>query len=402
MSTRSCTIAVAIWLTAAATILASDALAQERGGIRLGAVLLSPAITNAGVGYDSNVFNDSVNPRDDLTATFSPDLQISMTAGRSRLSGTTGLNFLYFREYASQRSVGTANTLRWEFAANRLRPFAAFSFTDQTTRPTPEINTRVRNHLRGSSAGMQIRVAPRASLVFEGSRNRTTYDDEAQFLGNDLSQELNQTVNSVSGSLWYDLTPLTKFTLTADAQSHRYDTSGPRDARSYGLESGFEFAPTALIRGAATVGFRHLNVRDSTVPDYRGLVMSVDLTYVLRGTTKFAVRASRDTAPSLAELQPYYVQTVVTASVRQQLTSVWDVFAQAGRDKQDYQRSDKSDTRLIEPLSNRFQYTLQGGMGFRLGRTIIMSIYVDSYRRQSAFQANSKTTRVMTSFSYTL
>jgi hypothetical protein len=403
MTRRYFRIAAIMWLTSAGSILASDALAQDRGGgIHLGAVLLSPAIRDASVGYDSNVFNDAVNPRDDYTATFSPDVQISMAAGRSRLTGNAGLNLVYFKEYVSQRSVGTSNGLRWEFAANRLRPYAAVSYSDMTNRPTPEINARVRNKMKGALAGTQLRLTPRASLVFEGHRNRTRYDDGAQYLGNDLSQELDQTADTVSGSMWYELTPLTKFMVTADAQRQRYDTSGPRDARSYGLVSGVDFAPSALIRGGATFGYRHLNVEDSTVPDHRGFVMSVNLTYVLRGRTRFSIRADRDTAPSLADLQPYYVQTGTTAGISQQIAGALYAYVSASRQHQAYQRSERSTEGLIEPLSDAFQYTLQGGTGWRVGPTTSISVSIESYRRRDGLYGDARTTRIMTSFTYAM
>jgi Putative beta-barrel porin 2 len=403
MTRRYFRIAAIMLLTSAGSILVPDALAQDRsGGIHLGAVLLSPAIRDASVGYDSNVFNDPVNPRDDYTATFNPDVQVSMAAGRSRLTGNVGLNLVYFKQYVSQRSVGTSDGLRWEFAANRLRPYAAFSYSNRTNRPTPEINVRVRNKMKGASVGTQIRLTPRASLVFEGHRDRTTYDDAAQYLGNDLSQELDQTADMVSGSMWYDLTPLTKFKVTADVERQRYDTSGPRDARSYGLVSGVDFAPSALIRGGATFGYRHLNIKDSTVPDHAGFVMSVDLTYVLRGTTRFSMRADRDTAPSLVDLQPYYIQTGATAGISQLIAGALYVYASASRQHQDYQRSEKSTEGLFQPLSDASQSTLQAGTGWRVGPTTSISVYIESYRRRDGLYGNTKTMRIMTSLTYAM
>ena len=82
-----------------------------------------------------------------------------------------------------------------------------------------------------------------------------------------------------------------------------------------GMRPGVEFAPTALLRGTALVGYRKAYTHEAKVPDYSGLVAAVDLGYVLRGRSRFGVRADRDVVYSFSEILSYYVQTGVALNV---------------------------------------------------------------------------------------
>src|SRR5437899_2927980 len=130
MNTFSLKVVVLLFVSLAATgfSLEAQVLAEpdpiSNARVRIGPVGLTPSIALTNVGVDGNVFNEVENPRSDFTLTLSPQLQSWMRAGRSRLAATTSLGLVYFRRYASERSVDGSVRGEWRYRLNRLVPWA--------------------------------------------------------------------------------------------------------------------------------------------------------------------------------------------------------------------------------------------------------------------------------------
>jgi hypothetical protein len=83
----------------------------------------TPFLAITEIGVDTNVFNDAEEPQRDTTATFGPGAEYWVRAGRARVSAKSDVQYNWFRDFASQRSLSTNNDLKIEFPMARLTPF---------------------------------------------------------------------------------------------------------------------------------------------------------------------------------------------------------------------------------------------------------------------------------------
>ena len=84
---------------------------------RWGPIRFTPTLEITSLGHDSNVFNEADDPKSDTTAAIGPAVKLWMRPARTRLSATTGGQYLYFKEYDSQRAWNTSNEARVGSAA---------------------------------------------------------------------------------------------------------------------------------------------------------------------------------------------------------------------------------------------------------------------------------------------
>ena len=114
--------------------------------------------------------------------------------------------------------------------------------------------------------------------------------------------------------------PLTTIAVRYENLRDRFEFSPGRDADSYSVMPGVEFKPRALISGTAYVGYREFTPREPLqLPAFSGLVAQLGLSYTLLGSTTFGVSFRRDLTYSYEELQPFFVDTSVGASIRRAL-----------------------------------------------------------------------------------
>jgi hypothetical protein len=385
-------------------VLTTSAVAQERAGpIQVGPLGLKRSFRITNLGIDTNVFNDPEDPRQDTTVSFVPELESVLTLGGTRLKIAASANLTYFHRFASQRSLGTNDTVRWDIPINRFQPYVSYTFNQLKARPNLEIDTRATHRTSTLLAGTAVRLASRALVGIEVRRGRTSFDEDAAFLGMNLSSALDRSTETLATKFEYELTPLTRFRLIADTERERFDDALGRGSRSITVKPGFEFAPTALIRGTAVVGYRRFDISDPAVPDFSGPTASVDIAYTLRGATQFAVRAERDVAYSVFDLQPYYVLAGGMLTATQRLTDAWDVSVNVMRQRQTYRQSTApaaSVPDLLLPTGQTLR-SYGGGVGYRLGATTRLGFQVERFERQSSILPY-RTVRAFASVSYGL
>src|SRR6185436_2230027 len=95
----------------------------ERARIQIGPLGITPSITVAQFGVDSNVFREEVQPKSDVTATISPGTRAWLRAGRSLLAIDARSDMQYFQRYLGERSVDTAVDGRYEIRSGRIIPW---------------------------------------------------------------------------------------------------------------------------------------------------------------------------------------------------------------------------------------------------------------------------------------
>lgn len=377
---------IVVWTFVMVAAVAVGASAQEpdqteeQGRFRFGPLRFTPSIALSNIGVDDNVFNEELDPKQDTTAAVGPAVNLWMHVGRSRLSGKLAGQYVYFRKYQQERGWNSVDELKWEFPLGRVTPFIGGNYANTKDRAGYEIDSRAHQRFNAFRMGTSVRLSGITSLVLTGTRATTAYDENETFLGADLANALNRESQSEELQLRFKLTTLTTLVLGADAVQDRFKFDSIRDANSVRVMPGFELKPSALISGRAFVGVRRFQALSQAVPDYQGIVASVDATYVT-GPTRLGIKVSRDLNYSFEPTQPYYALTDLGLIVTERVTHVWDVVGRGGRQALDYKQ-----LKSVTPGPKRTDliYQYGGGLGYRVGETVRLGFDAIYYRRHSS------------------
>jgi hypothetical protein len=383
MTSRFRFIALVCLLIAAATV--SRASAQdttdvpEEGRFRFGPLRFTPSIALSNLGVDSNVFNDPSNPRQDTTAAIGPAVALWMNLGHSKLSGHASGQYMYFSTYDNQRAWNTSDDLKWEWRLARIAPFVSGTYANTKERPGYEIDSRAHARTDSVSVGTSVDVSAKTSVVLSATRSHLVFDAGQVFLGTDLANALNRTTDTEEVQLRFRLTSLTTLVVNGDALQDHFTLNPLRDSRSIKVMPGFEFKPSALISGRVFVGVRTFTPSDPSVPDYQGVVASVDAGYTL-GATRLGVKLSRDLVYSYEPTQPYYALTDFQGTLTERITQKWEVVGRGG-----WQRLGYQELRTLAPTASHTDDIVQygGGIGYLFGRTARVGFDAMYYQRYS-------------------
>jgi hypothetical protein len=273
--------------------------------------------------------------------------------------------------------------------------------TSLRDRPSPEIDERVRTNVSSTAVGTVFNVGPRATLDISGRRTITAFDENATFLGTNLAQQLNQVATELSGSFGYRLTPVTTAVVTVIDQHSGFKSASGRDSSSIVVVGGAEFGRSGPIGGRATVGFRQFKLNDPRVADFSGPIVGVDMSYVIRGSTKFVAAVGRDVAYSFSPTEPYYLLTTIGGTVNQQVSDRIGVSGGYTRQRLDYRRLVSKDTvQGPDITSTGLISQINAAVGVRLSPSARFSIGVEKARRPAGFLREYENFRIMSGVSY--
>jgi hypothetical protein len=376
-------------------LLASTASAQEPADpastapMRIGPVAMTPALSITNVGVETNVFNEWVDPKSDWTATVSPQTELWLRLGRARLTATAKGSFVYFAHYSAERSLNTSDSAKLEVPFLRVRPYVGVTYLNIRDRPGFEIDKRARRTERGLVAGVEFPLSAKTTVGVGYKKTTIAFPSDVTFLGTYLRDLFNRSGQGVTATFRYRLTPLTTLILDAETERQRFEFTPVRDSNSVRVVPGVEFNRFALINGNAHVGFRRLKMLTPGMPDYTGLVASINLGYTLLGATRFSVGVQRDVEYSFEVTEPYYLLTGLSGSVTQAVGGPWDVVGRLGTQRLAYQRTltDGAGTapQAIPSATGRVD-TIRfygGGIGYKVGPTVRLGFNADYFTRTS-------------------
>jgi hypothetical protein len=350
----------------------------ESMAFRMGPLGISPALAITDLGVDSNIFNESGAPREDFTATITPQLTARFRAGRVLLSGFNSTGFVYYLDFADERSINYVVNGRADFDGGRFQPFVAGDLQDTHERLNQEIDVRAGRMGRTGSAGLKILAGPRTAFVVSGRWHDFEFDSGETFEGVPLSTSLNRQVDTYEASVEHALTALTTLNLTAAWQEDRFDRSPERDARAFSIVPALNFDPIALVQGTLAVGYKRFEPGDTDLPRFSGVVVRTAITYTLLERTRFEFRATRDVQYSFETLEPYYVGSGARLHITYRLTGPFDLQAGAGRDRLSYQSFGSSLAERVDRVD-----LFSAGVGYRLAENARLGLNWEYTRRLS-------------------
>ena len=345
-----------------------------------GPFAINPSLSVVDVGVDTNVFNEVSNPKSDFTAVFRPAADMWLQSGRVGLNARAQVSWNYFQHYASERYAGTDDRIRLEVQGSRFTPFGAASFLSTRDRISAEVDARVRRNEWTAGGGADVNLGAKLTARVAANRFEARYN-QAEGVGS-FAAALDRREDWVGGSLRYRLTPLTTLVTDITGQMNRFVYESSRDADTLTILPGVEFDRAALVSGRGFVGYRRFDFLDPALEDFRGVVASVDLAYVLRSSTRFGFTADRNVEYSFDLVQPYFVSSGLGLRVTQQITERWSVSGYVSRRSLDYRAP--LPAALVPPRTDRVNY-LSGTLGARISaRTRVEGTAF--YQRRSSIQ----------------
>jgi hypothetical protein len=360
--------------------------------VRLGPVLMNPAVTFGNVGIDENVFNEPTDPKSDFTMTVSPKLTAWLPFLGTWFTGVVNEDIVWYQEYASERSGNNTYSLNWKVPLTRVTANVFGSHRSTRERPGFEIDTRAARSQISYSAAVGFTLLTSTSLDFSASQDQTHYDEAATFQGVNLHDELNLTATSLAIALSKRVTPLTTVSLSVTRRQDRFPFNPSRDSDSTEAGLGLKFDAAALLKGNFTLAYTNLSpLSPDIIPGFSGLTLAANLSYTLYDVTKFTFRADRGVQNSYDSATPYYVQAGFNLEVAQQVIGRLDVVGRGGIEHLNYRdRLDVPDPAgdVADPARGTDRLVTYGvGVGYHLGRATRIGLNFDKTRRDSPIES---------------
>ncbi len=355
---------------------------REASQIELGPLSLYPTVKIIDAGVDSNIFNDAEQPKEDYTFTLTSAVLGVVRLGSNELMFESGGDYVWFRDYASERSTSGRYAMRLNMSASRLKPFVGASHQRTRARPNLEIDARALRLDRSALGGFVVNLTARTGVTASMRLEDATYERGEQFHGVDLAEALNRTGKSYSAGVRHALTPLTTFIVQGDYSEDHFPESHTRDSTSYSIGPALEFGADAAIRGVVSAGFQVFQPANPALSKYKGGVLAAALDWSLYGGTTLNIQATRKVTYSYLEMQPFYLLTGVRAGVSRPLFGPLSV--QAGGDWQHlgYRwRQGPAEDSTPERRDN--VKSIFGGFKVTLGRGFAVGVTAERTRRRS-------------------
>jgi hypothetical protein len=358
--------------------LATAQTDPDRPGVKVGPLQISPRLIFSNIGVDANVFNDPANPKRDFTFTATPDVEVSVQPGRLKLAYLSKVDFVYFQNYTTERSVNRSFSGRADLDLGWLKPFFTATAAITSARLNSEIDSRARHHPREYTAGTRLRIASRTSVTFTARAARESYDPGVRFRGVELWRSLDNKTKGYEASFNLNLTPFTTVSLIASRDQQRFPYAPTRDADSLRIAPTVTFSPLGQITGTASVGYRRFKAIDPSMPDFSGLVSTGTIGLLLGGRYKLDTLFSRDLRYSYEQGLPYYIITGGRATLAIRTVGAFDVRVTGGRESMNYRALGNLGT------PGRDRLLLYGtGVGYRFAERMRLVIDGEFWHRTS-------------------
>ena len=356
--------------------LATDA--PPSGAMRLGPASIAPGVVVREAGWDSNIFDEAVDPKEDYVVAVAPDAAVFIRLPMLQLSTYGGGDFNWYNTYESENSNGYRLRGRADFLISRIRPFAGAARLRVRERPNGEIDVRANRLEQEWSGGVAYDVSPNSAIYVSAYQTTVRYDNAVED-GVDLSLTLDHSSNNYSVGVRTDLTPLLAMTITGSYEEDDFHNDPRRNTDNRMGTVMFNFASDAIVSGRASVSFKDFQPVDPSVKPFRGLTAMGSLSYSFLEVGRLSFTGQRDNHYSFDTAAAFYVENSVALSYTHRLFGGVDVQVRGGRSLFDYAYSE-----VVAAHKDTLD-TAGGSVGYNLSnRTRISANYEFTRRRSPA------------------
>jgi hypothetical protein len=346
------------------------------GVLTIGRVRVAPGVVVREVGWDTNVFDEAENPKEDFIVSVAPDAAFFTRLRFLQLSAYAGADFNYFRTFDQENSVGHTLKGRADILLSRVRPFAAGGRTRSRTRPNGEIDVRADRLEEEFSGGLAFDISRYGQLYGAAYQFRTRFRDAFED-GVNLAVTLNRDSNQYSGGLRTEITPLLSMIASVAFREELFRADPLRNAQAWFATADFRFDPAAVIAGQIAVSFEEFKPANPAVRPFRGVVGNATIFYSLLEVGRIGVTAVRRTEFSFNAEDAYFVENGVTLSYTHRLFGAADAQLKGAKSFFDYGFSDSSPARR-ETLD-----LIGASVGYNLRNRTRISINYEFVNRRS-------------------
>jgi len=328
---------VCLWVLSAAVLAQNQT--QDPSILKFGPVTVQPSLAIQNIGEDPNVFNSSTNPQTDFTMTISPKINVVFTARKSKTTFTQTTDYVYFKNYASERGANASYALREDLELGILQPFASVSMATSKSRINNEVDTRARHDNTQYAVGTRVNVFTRTHAAFTARRSNTTFDSTETFRGQSLSEAFDGFIRAFDTSAGVSITPLTSFDVVFTNEQQRFDFSPERNADTFRVMPTLSFSPLGLLNGTAALGYRRFTPKDPSVPEYHGFVAQVTAGVTIFDRHRLSTTVLRDVTYSYDRAAVYYLQNSIGGERAYQIGRGFDSHVGATRNLMHYHQT---------------------------------------------------------------
>ena len=356
-------------------------------GIQVGPTLLYPALSVTGT-YDDNFHQASSNPVSGWETTIAPSLRLVMPVQRFYLNAEAGVEFLNYYDLDAQESTD------WFFGGAVGADFPgglSFKVADKQTQtyltatqeyPNPEDYTE--NDL-SATVGFVVRNA--LKLELSANRLEVTYD---------VSENRTRVENGVRANLYWKFRPTLSVGVGGSYNGYAYDTNTRQDSTETRLGVGLTWDVTARSTGDFKFGYewKAFDVQDASLgtEDAGYYIFSLGLLHSFTQRTALRIDLSRASQESDFPQNPYYLETMLGASLSLRLTT--KLYGKVGvsytRDEYPQTASYVSviDNVSVHESGERTDTTLLGSisLGFDVTRWLSFEVAYEAEQRDSNFK----------------
>ncbi len=352
---------------------------EPQGGvINVGPLRVAPGLSVHGIGIDDNVFDESVDPKQDFVVAATPDVSVFARLRFAQISTYLGSDMQYYRTYESERSIGHSLKARIDLLSWRLAPFVGAGQVHNRMRPNGEIDVRADIENEEFSGGIGYELSSTSKVY--GAVIKTDVDYEDAFEDNvSLDQSLSHTTVEYSGGFKTALTPLTTMLVRAGVRKDEFPTAPDRNGENRLALVSLSFDPAAIISGSASFGYQNYLPDDPLVSQYQGMTANVSIRYPLLELGHFNFGYQHGIDYSFDVQEAYYVSNAINVAYTQRLFGEVDLQASGNWGRFDYGQREGSQARR-DTLD-----IYNGNLGYNLrNRTRVAMNYELAERRSPA------------------
>jgi len=291
-------------------------LEQQVNGARLnlGPFRIKTVFYFTNVGYDSNVYRTPNNPIQDFSITVGPGFYVYLPLKKKIvISIYESPQYVYFAETERERTWNNYFNGQVNFVLNRFFIVLGKKYSISREIWNTELDIRPQRKEDSSQGSLLWQISKRSSLFFRFLQAKYNYED-LSFGGLRISSALDHTEDRGNLIGYYRVSSRTTFFLNFDYAYFKFQSPlNPRDSKSYGIYSGFEFSPSGVIRGRINLGNKYFDILVPGVKDYRGIVGDTSLSIRVVRPLIIRTNHSRDVKFSAWYDNAYFIESLTGA-----------------------------------------------------------------------------------------